>query len=378
MENEVVDMEKDPFKEYLRESEPDKVHKGYAWSIAIGLQAVDGLKPSKYLIDTAIKNIEGKITMKEAQNLIDSYYEERPVHLSDDERTEEADKVSLRIAEILSETAFSFSPNEYIAIHRKLFQGIYNHAGKIRDYNITKKEWVLDGATVMYGSASELRATLEYDFSQEKDFSYKSLSMDEIIHHLAVFISRLWQIHIFGEGNTRTTAVFFIKYLRTLGFAATNDIFAENAWYFRNALVRANYTNLQKGIHETTEYLELFLRNLLLNEQNELQNRNLHISGLLNKEKVDIQGVKVDIQDAKVDIESVLSAKGSDFTVKTTVHIHRLFEKFGFDGVFGRSAVMELLELKSSGASKLLSNLMQADIIEPVSGHGKGKYKFKK
>ena len=371
MENEVVDMEKDPFKEYLRESEPDKAHKGYAWSTAIGLQAVDGLKPSKYLIDTAIKNIEGKITMKEAQNLIDSYYEERPVHLSDDERTEEADKVSLRIAEILSETAFSFSPNEYIAIHRKLFQGIYNHAGKIRDYNITKKEWVLDGATVMYGSASELRATLEYDFSQEKDFSYKGLSMDEIIHHLAVFISRLWQIHIFGEGNTRTTAVFFIKYLRTLGFAATNDIFAENAWYFRNALVRANYTNLQKGIYETTEYLELFLRNLLLNEQNELQNRNLHISGLLNKEKVDIQ-------DAKVDIESVLSAKGSDFTVKTTVHIHRLFEKFGFDGVFGRSAVMELLELKSSGASKLLSNLMQADIIEPVSGHGKGKYKFKK
>ncbi len=378
MENEVVDMEKDPFKEYLRESEPDKAHKGYAWSTAIGLQAVDGLKPSKYLIDTAIQNIEGKITMKEAQNLIDSYYEERPVHLSDDERTEEADKVSLRIAEILSEIAFSFSPNEYIAIHRKLFQGIYNHAGKIRDYNITKKEWVLDGATVMYGSASELRATLEYDFSQEKDFSYKGLSMDEIIHHLAVFISRLWQIHIFGEGNTRTTAVFFIKYLRTLGFAVTNDIFAENAWYFRNALVRANYTNLQKGIHETTEYLELFLRNLLLNEQNELQNRNLHISGLLNKEKVDIQGAKVDIQGVKVDIESVLSAKGSDFTVKTTVHIHRLFEKFGFDGVFGRSAVMELLELKSSGASKLLSNLVKADIIEPVSGHGKGKYKFKK
>ena len=159
--------------------------------------------------------------------------------------------------------------------------------------------------------------------------------------------------------------------MRTQGFAATNDIFAENAWYFRNALVRANYTNLQKGIYETTEYLELFLRNLLLNEQNDLQNRNLHISGLLNKEKVDIQ-------DAKVDIESVLSAKGSDFTVKTTVHIHRLFEKFGFDGVFGRSAVMELLELKSSGASKLLSNLVQADIIEPVSGHGKGKYKFKK
>lgn len=171
---------------------------------------------------------------------------------------------------------------------------------------------MLDGATVMYGSASELRATLEYDFSQEKDFSYRGLSMDEIIHHLAVFISRLWQIHIFGEGNTRTTAVFFIKYLRTLGFSATNDIFADHAWYFRNALVRANYTNLQKNIHETT------------------------------------------------------------------VHIHRLFEKFGFNEVFGRSAVMELLQLKSSGASKLISNLVQSDIIEPVSGHGKGKYKFRK
>ena len=253
-------MEKDPFKEYLKESEPDKAYKGYAWSTAIGLQAVDGLKPSQFLIDTAIQNIEGKITIKEAKHLIDSYYEEKTVQLSDDERTEEADKVASRIAEILSETAFSFSPNEYISIHRKLFQGIYSHAGKIRDYNITKKEWVLDGASVVYGSASELRATLEYDFSQEKNFSL-------------------------GEGNTRTTAVFFIKYLRTLGFSVTNDIFAENAWYFRKALVRANYTNLPKGIHETTEYLEVFLRNLLLDEKNELRNRNLHISGQGNEEK---------------------------------------------------------------------------------------------
>ncbi len=290
------------------------------------------------------------ITIQEAKSLIDSYYEERLDHMSDDERIEEADKVSSRIAESLSERAFSFSPNEYISIHRKLFQGIYKHAGNIRDYNITKKEWVLDGATVMYGSASELRATFEYDFSQEKNFSYKGLSMDEIIHHLAVFISNLWQIHIF----------------------------AENAWYFRNALVRANYTNLQKGIHETTEYLEVFLRNLLLNEKNELHNRNLHISGLLNEEKVDIGNVKVDIQSAKVDIGNVLFTKNNGFSAKTIAHIHRLFVEFGFDEAFGRSAVMELLALKGSGASKLLSNLVQADIIRPVPGYGKGKYKFKK
>ena len=417
---EVADMKRDPFEEYLKESEPDKANKGYAWSTAIGLQAVDGLKTSEYLIDTAIQNIEGKITMREAQELINSYYEERPVHFSDEERTEEADKVSSRIAGLLSETAFSFSPNEYISIHRKLFMGIYSHAGKIRDYNITKKEWVLDGATVMYGSASELIATLEYDFSQEKAFSYKGLSMEEIIHHLAVFISRLWQIHIFEEGNTRTTAVFFIKYLRMLGFTATNDIFAENAWYFRNALVRANYTNLQKGIYETTEYLEVFLRNLLLGERNELHNRNLHISGVLNTgkvdigdekvdigdekvdigdEKVDIGDEKVDIEDGKVDIgdgkaevgcesgymggpnaeiEKLFLEKGIAFSAKTTGHILRLFEVVGYDRIFNKTVVKELIGLKDSGASKFLSKLVHADVIGTVPGYGKGKYRFKK
>ena len=270
-------MEIDPFKEYLKESEPDKKNKVYAWRTAIGLQDVDGLKPSQYLIETATQNIEGHITIEEAIDRIDSYYEEKEVHSTESERTEEADKVATRIAQILSETAFSFTPQEYISIHRKLFQGIYPHAGKIREYNITKKEWVLDGDTILYGSASELEATLEYDFSREREFSYKGLTIEEIIHHLAVFISRLWQIHIFGEGNTRTTAVFFIKYLRTLGFTVTNESFANHSWYFRNALVRANYTNLPKGIHETTEYLELFLKNLLLNENYPLSNRDLRI-----------------------------------------------------------------------------------------------------
>lgn len=270
-------MEKDLFEQYLKDVEGDKSDKTYLWSTAIGLQDVDGLRPSKYLFDTAIENIEGKITIKQAQELIDSYYKEKDSRSSDKERTEEADKVSSRIAQILSEKAFSFTPNEYISIHRKLFQGIYKHAGKIRDYNITKKEWVLDGATVIYGSASELGATLEYDFNREREFSYKNLSMDDIIKHLALFISRLWQIHIFGEGNTRTTAVFFIKYLRTLGFTESNDIFAQNSHYFRNALVRANYSDLKRGIYETTEYLELFLRNMLLNEKNELLSRKLHI-----------------------------------------------------------------------------------------------------
>lgn len=275
-------MYQDPFKEYIKQSEPGKRDKGYAWSTAIGLQAVDGLEPSEHLVKTAIENIEGYITIEDAEKRINSYYE-TSVNREEDDRTEEADKVSVRIASILSEKAFTFSPSEYIGIHKKLFMGIYKHAGKIRDYNITKNEWVLDGETVLYGNATELRQTLEYDFEQEKRFSYKGLSQNEIIEHLAFFISRLWQIHIFGEGNTRTTAVFFIKYLRSLGYDATNDIFSENAWYFRNALVRANYTNLKKNIHETTVYLEKFIKNLLLGETNELKNRYLHINGLFEE-----------------------------------------------------------------------------------------------
>lgn len=367
-------MEKDPFKEYIRQSEPNKRDKGYAWHTAIGLQAVDGLKTSKYLIDTAIKNIEGDITIDEAQELLNSYYEENP-KLDNGERTEEADKVSVRIAKVLSEKAFSFTPNEYISIHKKLFVGIYGHAGKIRDYNITKKEWVLDGATVLYGSASELRATLDYDFSEEKKFSYKNLTMDEIIHHLALFVSRLWQIHIFGEGNTRTTAVFFIKYMRTLGFNVTNDIFAENAWYFRNALVRANYNDLKNGIHETTEYLEMFLRNLLLEEKHELHNRAMHISGCF-EQKVNIEAEKVDIESVKVDIQKKILQFSNSVSAKTINHAVDLFLICGTDKFFGRSVVEEVTNLKSSGSSKLIKLLLDAGVIAPVTGHGKGKYHF--
>lgn len=266
------------FEEYIRNSEPAKKEKTYAWSTAIGLQQVDGLTPSKYLFETARRNIDGEISVAEATSIIDSYYESK-VHRSndDDKRTEEADKVSSRIAQILSEKSFNFSPSYLIALHGRLFEGIFKFAGKIRDYDISKKEWVLDGDSVMYGAAFELKAALDYDFEQERHFSYKNLTMEEIAKHITFFVSRLWQIHAFGEGNTRATAVFTIKYLRSLGFNADNELFAENSWYFRNALVRANYNNLQKGIHENTEFLEKFFRNLLLGEHNELKNRFLHI-----------------------------------------------------------------------------------------------------
>ena len=266
------------FEEYIRNSEPAKKEKTYAWTTAIGLQQVDGLTPSKYLFETAKRNIDGEISVAEATSIIDSYYESKTDRSgNDNERTEEADKVSSRIAQILSEKSFNFSPSYLIALHGRLFAGIFKFAGKIRDYDISKKEWVLDGDSVMYGAAFELKAALDYDFEQERHFSYKNLTLEETVKHITFFVSRLWQIHAFGEGNTRTPAVFTIKYLRSLGFNADNELFAENSWYFRNALVRANYNNLQKGIHENPEFLEKFFRNLLLGEHNELKNRFLHI-----------------------------------------------------------------------------------------------------
>ena len=376
-------MNKDPYKEYIKLTEASKSEKGYAWQTAIGLQAVDGLKTSKYLIETAIKNIEGEIDIDQAHELINTYYEERPSTSGD--RTEEADKVSIRIAKLLSENAFSFTANEYISIHKKLFSGIYDPAGQIRNYNIIKKEWVLEGKTVIYGSASELEATLNYDLDNEKRFSYKDLDMQEIIHHLAVFVSRLWQIHIFAEGNTRTTAVFFIKYLRTLGFDVTNDIFAENAWYFRNALVRANYNDLTRGIHETTEYLEMFLRNLLLNEKNVLSNRVMHISGKfiedkksdIDDKKVDIDDKKVDIEDKKSDIEVKLSDIDDKISKNLKNHIINLYNALDEGAIFGRSSVEKHTGLKASRASELIKIMHEIGLLESVKGHGKGKYRFK-
>lgn len=273
----------DPFAQYVRQGSPSQRALTAAWQAGIGLQAVDGLAPSPYLITTARSSIEGEITLDEAQDLVNSYYQQNPQQGLN--RVEEADKVATRIAQVLSEDGFVFSAAQYLAIHRRLFAGIYPQAGKARTYNISKKEWVLDGDTVIYGNAADLMATLEYDLALERAFSYRELSTAEIIEHLASFVGRLWQIHLFDEGNTRTTAVFFIKYLRTLGFTVDNTLFSSYSWYFRNAMVRANYENLPAGVYETNEYLVKFLRNLLLGEENELKNRHLHISGLKSPER---------------------------------------------------------------------------------------------
>ena len=264
-------------EEYIKQGEPGKVEKSEAWRAAIGLQAVDGLNTSAYLLDTAKDHIEGKISIDEAQKRIQSYYEQRTDRTENENETKEADIVSTRITKLLGEKSFQFSPAEWLTIHRRLFEGVFRHAGQIRQYNITKKEWVLNGDTVIYADWNSIKDTLDYDFATEKQFSYESLSVDASVKHLAKFASDIWQIHPFGEGNTRATAVFMIKYMKTFGFRVNNDAIEKNSWYFRNALVRANYNNIQKGVHSTTKFLEMFFGNLLLDTHYELKNRYMHI-----------------------------------------------------------------------------------------------------
>jgi prophage maintenance system killer protein len=338
------DIKKDPFEKYIRQSEPSKHELGYAWYTAMGLQAVDGLDTSDYLKNIAKQNIEGEITLSQAGRLIESYYEESKER--DADRTKEADIVSARIAAILSE-------------RRLFFQ-------------------CLSISEFTEGCLKESTPMLEYDIRTENEYEYPLNSISAIIPHLARFVSRLWQIHAFGEGNTRTTAVFFIKYLKSMGFDVTNDIFAANSWYFRNSLVRANYNDLSKGIRETTEYLELFLRNLLLGESNELKNRYMHVRWKMQKQdiqdrKQDIQGQKQDIQKNEQHIEVP-----DDVSNKTKQHIQVLFERFGYDQFFGRTEVMSELSITASPASTLIKKMLDWGVIYPMKGKGKGKYLFRR
>ena len=266
------------FDEYIRQGEPQQRERAEAWRVAIGLQAVDGLKTSEYLHETARRNIEGEISIDEARDIVKQYYITKTSHDEDNQDQEEADIVSSNISKLLQTDAFTYSVAGISAIHRAIFEGVFKHAGHFREYDISKKEWVLRGDSVLYGRWQDLQIALEYDLEQERKFDYSSLNMGQIIERLAKFISGLWQIHPFREGNTRTTAVFAIKYLRSQGFQVNNDLFEQHSWYFRNALVRANYRNLSKGIAYEPKFLIYFFRNLLLGENNVLKNRYMIIN----------------------------------------------------------------------------------------------------
>lgn len=265
------------FDEYIRQGEPQRRERAEAWRVAIGLQAVDGLKTSEYLQEAARRNIEGEISIDEARELVRQYYITKIVHDEEDADREEADKVSSNISKLLQTNAFTYSVAGLSGIHCAIFDGVFKHAGRFRDYDISKKEWVLEGDSVLYGRWQDLRMAIEYDLEQERQFDYTPLTKKQMVEHLANFISGLWQIHPFAKGNTRTIAIFTIKYLRSQGFRVNNEMFELHSWYFRNALVRANYRNLEKGVNYESKYLIRFFANLLLGEQWDLRNRYLHI-----------------------------------------------------------------------------------------------------
>ena len=367
------------FDEYLRQGEPSQKESAENWKTAIGLQAVDGLQPSAYLIDVAKRNIEGEITLDETRKLIDSYYQSKTVRTPKDEDEEEADKVSANIAKILASKTFSFNTNGYVSLHRRIFEGVFKHAGEIRQYDISKKEWVLEGDSVNYLNWEDLRRALDWDIEQEKDFSYKGLSDDEKIEHIAKFVSGIWQIHAFREGNTRTTAIFTIQYLRSLGYEVNNEMFAKHSWYFRNALVRANYRNINKDIEYSPIYLVRFFRNLLLGECWVLKNRYLHINPTdewkvqprlatpqvphTPHQKVDRKGgqktEKVGRKGGQKTKDSILSLIASDPFVTT-------------------NEMSKRLEINRSAISKHIKKLKENHIIERIGPDKGGKWLIKK
>jgi fido (protein-threonine AMPylation protein) len=340
------------------------------------LQQVDGLKPSEYLLETAKENIEGKITIDEVKYRIDSYYkQQQKKEQAVDDRTEEADKVAANITEILSEKTFVFNPAELMNIHRRLFTGVETirvKTGKFRDYNITKSEWVLDGNTVLYASSDIITATLDYDFKEEKNFKYKGLSKQEIVEHIVKFISGIWQIYPFGERNTRTVAVFTIKYLQTFGFKVENDIFASHSWYFRNALVRANYNDYEHKIYATPEFLMKFFGNLLFNEQNELKNRYLHIG--FNKQDLHPTGNSNGQKNIIVEKDSVNNEKFSVNKNKFSVNQEKILEM-----IYNKPAITVLERAKSLMISEraVLKNLAKLKSLGIIAREGADKILFK-
>ena len=266
---------------YIIENEiNDSIKKQEYWNTGIGLNKVDNLEPSKYLLDLSQKNINGELKYHEVEKLLKLYYETKNHDDINVQREKECDLVSLRIAQLLEDKSFGFSPITLKNIHKYLFKDIYDFAGQYREYNITKNEPILNGDTVKYVDFNNIEEYFAYDFKEEKEFDYSKLNKEELIKHIAKFTSSIWQVHPFGEGNTRTTAVFIEKYLNNMGFNVNNDMFKEYSVFFRNALVRSNYGNIPKGIYPTNEYLVEFFENLLQGKDNKLENKKLYVNEL--------------------------------------------------------------------------------------------------
>lgn len=342
------------FDEYLVHGEPGQKEKADAWQTAIGLQDVDGLKVSSYLLDTARQHIEGDITIDEARERIKAYYDTKSGH---DAVDEEGDKASTNIAKIIMEPSFAFSLIGLTSIHRRIFDGVFKFAGQLRTVELSKKEWVLGGETsVSYQPSIDLRQAIEYDLSKEQEYDYTNRPISEVIQHLARFTADLWQIHPFREGNTRTTAVFLIKYLRSMGIPATNDMFKQHSWYFRNALVRASYKGL--NISPTTEFVERFLRNVIIGEHNELRNRDMLIG--------------VSLPGSTVQSLNSVSPKSQFDTLNYTLEELAVLRTIEDNSKITQTEIAKSIKKSASTVKRITSTLVEKGIIIRRNGRRNG------
>ena len=273
-----LDSSLNPYQEELK---PKGYTKQLQWDMAIGLQQVDNLRPSKYLEQISEKNILGELTIEEVEENLKKYYVGKKKQNNIDHNELECDFVSMRIVELLEKDDFELSADYLKYIHKYLFQDVYEFAGEFRKVDFSKHEKILNNDSVAYGDCKTLTESLEYDISLEKDKSYKDMTVVEVIKNITDFSSSIWQVHPFREGNTITTAVVIEKYLISLGYNVDNSLFKDKSVYFRNALVRSNYFNNYLNIKEDKSYLIKFYENLLLGKNN-----NLNSEGLIVKELV--------------------------------------------------------------------------------------------
>ncbi len=266
--------------EYEEINESSSYMKQLGWDMAIGLQEVDNLKPSKYLEDLLASNVTGEITIEEVENSLRKYYVEKENSKELNVSELECDFVSTRIVELLSIYNFELSVDYLKYIHEYLFQDVYEFAGEFRKVDFSKQEKILNNDSVAYGDYRSLEESLEYDITLEKNKDYKIMSIVEVINSITDFTSNIWQVHPFREGNTRTTALFIEKYLVSLGYSVDNSLFKDKSVYFRNALVRSNYFNNYLNIKEDKSYLIKFYENLLLGKNNNLHSRDLIVEKL--------------------------------------------------------------------------------------------------
>ena len=269
---------------YEEINKPSEYIKKTEWDMAIGLQEVDNLKPSKHLENLLEENIIGKLSLDEVKEELRTYYVEKEKNNEVDYNELECDFVSTRIVELLQEDKFELSVDYLKYVHKYLFQDVYKFAGNFREVDFSKPEIILNKDSVAYGDSNTLKESLEYDISQELEKDYKEMNMVEVINNITNFSSNIGQVHPFREGNTRTTALFIQKYLISLGYNVDNTLFKDKSIYYRNALVRSNYFNNELGVKEDNSYLIKFYENLLLGKNNNLRSEDLIVKELSRKD----------------------------------------------------------------------------------------------